>query len=77
MIAGRQNGSGPGLTARVELHEPMGADTVVHCSLPEIDQPLIARLPGNRNFEEGASLDLVCDPAKIHLFEPGAGGRIG
>lgn len=76
-IADERNRSGPGLTVRVELHEPMGADTVVHCSLPKIDQPLIARLSGNQSFEEGVKLDLVFDPAKVHLFDSEKGRRIG
>jgi sn-glycerol 3-phosphate transport system ATP-binding protein len=65
---------GDALTVKVDLVEPLGADTLVHARLAET--LVTARLPGQVDFAEGAPLTLHIDPAAIHLFDAGSGARL-
>jgi sn-glycerol 3-phosphate transport system ATP-binding protein len=59
-----------------EAIEPLGADTLVHGRL-EGGHDLTVRLSGTPKLAEGDRMPLKVDPARLHLFDPGTGARIG
>jgi sn-glycerol 3-phosphate transport system ATP-binding protein len=69
------------LCCRVELIEALGADTLVHCSLPGGAEAgpqefLIARLEGSCRPCSGETLHLGVRPGKAHLFDPATQKRL-
>ncbi|MDR2789100.1 MAG: sn-glycerol-3-phosphate ABC transporter ATP-binding protein UgpC [Candidatus Accumulibacter sp.] len=61
------------LRCRVELVEVLGADTLVHCALPneaEGQEPIIARLEGSSRPGPGDVIHLGIRHGKAHLFDP-------
>ena len=64
----------PGLVARVDLVEPLGADTLVTARVAA--HPIVARLPGETVVEPGDTLTLGIDPARAHLFDAATGRRL-
>jgi len=67
ITAAPQNGSGP-FSSRVELVEPMGAETYLH--LRTAAHALIARLPPGISPAPGSEVVLHLDLTKAHLFDP-------
>jgi sn-glycerol 3-phosphate transport system ATP-binding protein len=65
-----RSGEGPAL--RVELVEPLGAESLVHGSLPGSDEPLTLRLAGGAPLA-GAAMPVELPAATLHVF--GADGR--
>ena len=63
-------GLGP---AEVRVVEPLGAETLVH--LDAGGQPLVARVPGLRDFRPGDRVGVKVDRQHVHLFDA-AGERI-
>jgi multiple sugar transport system ATP-binding protein len=63
-----------GLATRVEIVEPLGADTLATCRLG--DHLLIARLPGDSEVAPGDALTLGLDAAHAHLFDRQSGRRL-
>ncbi len=55
------------LTARVQVVEPLGSDTLVH--FPVAGDVLTARMPPETRPEPGAEFRIGVDPTKIHLFD--------
>ncbi len=64
------------LTTRVELVEPLGADTLAHVRLEGQDEPLVARLDGVHAVAEGDTLYLRPDADRLHLFDHETGRRL-
>jgi multiple sugar transport system ATP-binding protein len=64
----------PGLVARVDLVEPLGADTLVSARVDAY--PIVARLPGETVVVPGDSLTLGLEPARAHLFDAATGKRL-
>ncbi|QRM57118.1 sn-glycerol-3-phosphate ABC transporter ATP-binding protein UgpC [Sinorhizobium sp. BG8] len=56
------------LSARVQVVEPLGSDTLVHFSVG--GDVLTARMPPETRPEPGAEVRFGVDPTKIHLFDP-------
>jgi multiple sugar transport system ATP-binding protein len=67
--------SGPSLTGRVQVVEPLGSDTLVHFTFGEAT--LTARLPPEIRPVPGQDLTLGVDPAKVHLFDAATERAIG
>jgi ABC-type sugar transport system ATPase subunit len=65
----------PGLATRIELVEPLGADTLVSARLGE--HALVARLPGESIVRPGEVLTLGIDARRAHLFDTASGRRLG
>ncbi|MDH2421033.1 sn-glycerol-3-phosphate import ATP-binding protein UgpC [Cobetia amphilecti] len=61
------------LEARIELVEPLGADTLAYCRLQGQSEPLVVRLDGEHAVAEEQKLRLAILPARAHLF--GADGK--
>ena len=61
------------LEARIELVEPLGADTLAYCRLQGQSEPLVVRLDGEHAVAEEQTLRLAILPARAHLF--GAVGK--
>ncbi len=61
------------LVARIELVEPLGADTLAYCRLDGQAEPLVVRLDGEHAVAEEQCLRLAIPPARAHLF--GADGK--
>lgn len=55
------------LTAKVQVVEPLGSDTLVHFLIG--GETLTARMPPEMRPEVGADLRLGLDPTKVHLFD--------
>ena len=55
------------LSARVQVVEPLGSDTLVHFSVG--GDVLTARMPPETRPEPGAEIRFGVDPTKIHLFD--------
>ncbi|MDO6673326.1 sn-glycerol-3-phosphate import ATP-binding protein UgpC [Cobetia amphilecti] len=56
------------LKARIELVEPLGADTLAYCRLQGQSEPLVVRLDGEHAVAEEQTLRLAILPARAHLF---------
>ena len=56
---------------RVDLVEPLGADTLVHGRLGEATEDLTVRLPGGTRVDAGDTLNLAANADDVHLFDPG------
>jgi len=55
------------ISARVQVVEPLGSDTLVHFSVG--GDVLTARMPPETRPEPGAEIRIGVDPSKIHLFD--------
>jgi multiple sugar transport system ATP-binding protein len=66
-IVTRAGGPGAAFAARVELSEPMGAETYLH--LRTAGHALIARLPPDVDHAAGSDVALEIDLGKAHLFD--------
>jgi sn-glycerol 3-phosphate transport system ATP-binding protein len=69
------------LCCQVELVEALGADTLVHCSLPSDAEAgprelLIVRLEGSNRPGRGEILHLGIRPGRAHLFDPATEKRL-
>lgn len=60
---------GQGIALSVTLTEPLGADTLVYTQLGDSQQPIILRLNGHQQFEEGHILYAEFPSAQHHLFD--------
>ncbi len=63
------------ITAKIELIEPMGAETIVHVRVG--NRPLIARVPPAERFELNQEIVLRPNLALSHLFDPETGHALG
>jgi sn-glycerol 3-phosphate transport system ATP-binding protein len=63
------------LPARVTFQEQLGADTIVHGTLPS-GAAVAVRLEGEHESTPGAELTLSASAAHVHLFDPGTGARL-
>lgn len=71
------NGGGDiSFDAAVELMEPLGSDTVIHCVLDGNGKEVTARIPGAEKVSRGDSITLSADKQHIHLFSSESGKRI-
>jgi multiple sugar transport system ATP-binding protein len=59
---------------KVDIVEPMGADTVIWCS--DGGEPIQVRTSGTRKVAPGERLALSLDPAQVSLFAAGSGDRL-
>ncbi|MGR3541177.1 MAG: sn-glycerol-3-phosphate ABC transporter ATP-binding protein UgpC [Hasllibacter sp.] len=72
----RADPDGP-LTLRVDLAEPLGANTLLHGTLEQTGGAFTAALPGvHRLAPGGETLRLVPQPDGVHLFDPATGRRL-
>jgi ABC-type sugar transport system ATPase subunit len=60
--------------ARVSVVEPMGSETLV--TLDYRGQRLVARVPGDRQFEPGQSAGVRLPPDRVLMFDASSGERI-
>ncbi|RDI70012.1 hypothetical protein DWB78_15380 [Halopelagius longus] len=42
---------------------------MVHLTLGEGDEELLAQVPGSRHFDHGDTIGVAIDPDRIHLFD--------
>lgn len=61
-------------SARVELVEPLGGETLVHAILQE--QKVIARLEGNSALRPGESIELYIEADQQRFFDPQTGAAL-
>jgi sn-glycerol 3-phosphate transport system ATP-binding protein len=64
---------GTGLTAAIELVEPLGSESLVHGRLPG-GEPLVVRVQGRP--PTGETFEAALDPANLHIFDEATGRRI-
>lgn len=64
------------LETRVDLVEPLGSDTLAHCYVGEMDEPLVARLPGDAHVQTDTELTLYIAPERVHVFDMVDGRRL-
>jgi multiple sugar transport system ATP-binding protein len=55
------------LSARVQVVEPLGSDTLVHFEIG--GETLTARMPPDMRPQVGSEMRLGLDPSKVHLFD--------
>ena len=63
------DGAGDGLSATVDLVEPLGAETLVHAVLDRRNVAMTARVAGDAALRHGERVRLVPDLAKAVYFE--------
>ncbi len=61
---------------RVDLVEPLGADTLAHGHFAAIDTDVTVRLPGNSPVKAGETLKLAATPDRMHVFDRETGKRL-
>ncbi len=66
--------AGDGLTAKIELVEPLGHATIVHARIGET--PLIAALPPGRIPAAGETIRLSIQREHVHLFDAASEQRL-
>ncbi|RJL22647.1 ABC transporter ATP-binding protein [Paracoccus siganidrum] len=66
---------GQGLSAVIDLVEPLGSDTLIHCALA--GQRVIARVSPDIRPVAGQRISLTSIAGKAHLFDPDSQTRIG
>lgn len=66
---------GQGLSAVIDLVEPLGSDTLIHCALA--GQRVIARVSPDIRPVAGQRISLTSIAGKAHLFDPESQIRIG
>ncbi len=64
------------LGVEVDLAEPLGAETLVHGRLRDMDTQLTVKLVGEHTFEPGTTLAVGPAPGKLHVFDVGTGERL-
>ena len=62
---------------RVDMVEPLGADTLVHGRFVAADADVTLRLPGTARLAAGEVVPLSADPAHLHVFDRETGRRLG
>ena len=60
--------SAPRLRCRVQVVEPLGADTLLELGLGEA--AITARVPPQVRPQPGSTLEIGVDPRRLHLFDP-------
>ena len=58
---------------RVQLVEPLGENKDVYLLTPDGGQA-VARVPASVKAVEGSTVQVLPDPARVHVFEPGEAG---
>ena len=64
------------LPLRVELIEPLGAETLVHGKLAGGEAELTARVDGEAPIKLGATMRFAVEPRHLHLFDRSSGARL-
>jgi len=70
-------GGGRHVDLRVDMVEPLGADTLVHGRFVAADADVTLRLPGTAKCKPGDVLPLSADPDRLHVFDKETGRRLG
>ncbi len=67
-----------GVAARVDIAEPMGAETHLHCSVQgkELVCVVSAEQLSRTPVFKGQTVTLAPDPARLHLFDPNTGQNL-
>ncbi len=67
-----------GVTARVDIVEPMGAETHLHCTVQgkELVCVVSAEQLGGAPVFKGQTVTLAPDPSRLHLFDPNSGQNL-
>jgi multiple sugar transport system ATP-binding protein len=58
---------GSSLSAKIDLVEPLGSETLVHALVG--GQPMTARASADSEIRRGQQIELVVDTRHLHLFE--------
>ncbi len=61
---------------RVDMVEPLGADTLVHGHFAAANADVTLRLPGTARHNPGDVLPLSVDPGRLHVFDRESGKRL-
>ncbi|WP_050527567.1 ABC transporter ATP-binding protein [Pseudorhodobacter aquimaris] len=70
------NPEGP-LSMRVQMGEPLGANTLLHGRMTGRDDAFTISLPGVHHTSAGQIIKFGVDPANLHFFDPASGERLG
>jgi ABC-type sugar transport system ATPase subunit len=60
--------------ARVEIVEPLGSETHLHCVAAK--KPFLVSLQGHRPLQHGDEVRFLFAPDKLHFFDPETGERL-
>jgi sn-glycerol 3-phosphate transport system ATP-binding protein len=72
-----ENGLSCVIEADIEMLEPLGSDMIIHCRLNgNLENLMVARLPGSAPVKENERLKLVFTGENLHLFDPETGNRL-
>lgn len=61
----------------LELFEPAGAESHIYLRLIGSDQPVVVRVSGRPEVEEGREITVYVTPDKLHTFDSASGKRVG
>ncbi|WP_424970651.1 sn-glycerol-3-phosphate ABC transporter ATP-binding protein UgpC [Dinoroseobacter sp. S76] len=68
--------TGP-IEARIQMSEPLGANTLLHGALTDGGDAITISLPGVHTIGEGGAVQrFAVAPENIHLFDPASGQRL-
>jgi alpha-glucoside transport system ATP-binding protein len=59
----------PRFSGEISIVEALGETTLLYFSAKGNAEPYIAKLPGIHDFRRGQTINLIADPAKLHLFD--------
>ncbi|MDX1736754.1 MAG: sn-glycerol-3-phosphate import ATP-binding protein UgpC [Alphaproteobacteria bacterium] len=62
---------------KVDLHEQLGATTLIHGTLNGTEHSLTASVEGIKHFEAGDVVRFDVKPEKLHFFDPQSEKRLG
>ena len=65
------------LSMRLDLAEPLGAETLLHGTIAGVDGPITVRVEGEYEAPSGHAIALDVAPERLHLFDPESGTRHG
>ena len=68
--------SGP-IEVKIQMSEPLGANTLLHGHLAESSSPITISLPGVHSIaKKGQKQRFSIDPSHLHVFDPDTGKRL-
>ncbi|WP_395173379.1 sn-glycerol-3-phosphate import ATP-binding protein UgpC [Roseibium alexandrii] len=76
VVEGPHSGDGIGLEVKVNVLEPVGAESYVYASLEDGGPEIVIRVSSHARHEPGETMYLAATPEDVHFFDAETGKRI-